>query len=87
MVQTAMAIMPKKRQQRNGVPNLSREKMMDTTLGDFKKRLKSLLDLIDSEDEQMPVRMMIEQRYRENSISCWTGEAFIRFTIDKDRRF
>lgn len=83
MAQMATAI----KLQPEEIPNLYRDKMMDTTLGDFKKRLKSLLDLIDSEDEQMPVRMMIEQRYRENSISCWTGEAFIRFTIDKDRRF
>jgi len=87
MTQIATGVMPENDRKSSGIPMYYRDKMLDTTLGNFKKKLKKLLDVIDDEDEQTPVRMMIEQRYRENSISCWTGDAFIRFTIDKERRF
>lgn len=87
MTQNATVVMPEKKRKKSGIPQGYRDKMSDTTLGDFKRKLKKLLDVIDEEDEQTPVRMLVEQRYRENSIACWTGEAFIRFTIDKERRF
>lgn len=86
MEKTFTAVMPQRARTRRE-PNHDREQMRDTTLGAFKRNLQTLLEAIDGEDEQLPVRMLIERKYRYNAISCWTGEAFITFTIDKDRRF
>ena len=82
-----MAVMPEIKKERSGIPMYYRERMSKTTLAEFKSKLKKMLDIIDEEDEQMPVSMLVEQRYREISIACWTGDAFIRFTIDEERRF
>lgn len=81
------AVMPELNQISEITPQLFREQMSNSTLGDFKNKLLKLLEAIDKEDEQTPVRLLIEKKYRYNAISCWTGEAFIRFTIDTERRF
>lgn len=87
MNKEALAVMPEIKKVRGGIPMYYRERMSKTTLADFKSKLKRMLDVIDEEDEQMPVSMLVEQRYREISIACWTGAAFIRLTIDNERRF
>lgn len=87
MKTSSTAAMPELQQISEITPQPFREQMSNSTLGDFKKKLLKLLDVIDKEDEQTPVRMLIEKKYRYNAISCWTGEAFLHFTIDEDRRF
>ena len=87
MSNLSTAVMPELQQISEIAPQSFREQMSNTTLGDFKSKLLQLLDAIDKEDEQTPIRLLIEKKYRYNAISCWTGEAFIRFTIDTERRF
>ncbi len=87
MSNLSTAVMPELNQISEIAPLPFREKMSNSTLGDFKCKLLKLLEAIDKEDEQTPVRLLIEKKYRYNAISCWTGEAFIRFTIDTERRF
>lgn len=87
MSNLSTVVMPELNQISEIAPQPFREKMSNTTLGDFKSKLLKLLDAIDKEDEETPVRMLIEKKYRYSAIACWTGEAFIRFTIDTERRF
>ena len=87
MSKKAVAVMPEINQESSEIPLYYRERLSNSTLGEFKKKVEDLLSAIDDEEKETPVRMLVEQRHKEYSIACWSGEAFLRFTFDKERRF
>ena len=86
MSKDAVAVMPVINQESSGIPLYYRERLSNSTLGEYKKKVEEILSTIDDEEEQIPVRMLVEQKHKEYSIACWTGKAFFRFTLDKERR-
>lgn len=86
MSKEAVAVMPEINQESSAIPLYYRERLSNSTLGEYKKKVEEILSTIDEEEEQIPVRMLVEQKHKEYSIACWTGKAFFRFTFDKERR-
>lgn len=81
-----LAVMPVINRKSSGIPLSYREKMSDSTLGEFKKKIERLLATIDGEDEKIICRVLVEQRFKEYSIACWVDGVFLRFTMSRERR-
>lgn len=65
----------------NGIPQYYRERMSDTTIGKFKQRMQTILDALDSEDANAPLRQLLEMNHRECRISGTFDNCFISFTV------
>ncbi len=66
---------------KGGIAKYYRERMSDTTIGKFKQRMQTILDALDSEDANAPLRQLLEMNHRECRISGTFDNCFISFTV------
>lgn len=69
------------------MPDNSHDMLSDTTLCKFKERMGEIIAKVDEDHiPETPVKQLAEKRYKEDTISCWTGKYFIHFTVSQERR-
>lgn len=62
-----------------------RERVTNTTLSQFRKRLKALIAVLDNEDGELQVRQYVREIPGKSSLSAKVGDCYVNFTFSEER--
>lgn len=62
-----------------------RERVTNTSLNQFRKKLRALISVLDDEDGELNVRQYVREIPGKNSLSAQIGDCYVNFTFSEER--